>query len=99
MWSRSLGKTGNVRGHLGSGDRTMKLPTGVNILLGFAPYIAFFLVMRAVAVDVGLWAALLIAVFNAGRDWALTGSLKLLEVGTVLLFAALAIFTAAARWD
>jgi hypothetical protein len=77
----------------------MKLPTGVNVLLGFAPYIAFFLVMRAVAVDVGLWAALVIAVFNAGRDWALTGSLKLLEVGTVLLFAALAIFTAAARWD
>ena len=48
----------------------------MNILLGFAPYIAFFLFMHAVSNDVGLWAALIVAVLNAGRDWARSGSLK-----------------------
>ena len=70
----------------------------MNIFLGFAPYIAFFLFMHAVSIDVGLWAALIVAGLNAGRDWARSGSLKVLELGTVLLFAALAIFTTAEHW-
>jgi len=70
----------------------------MNILLGFLPYIAFFLLTRFVSVEFGLWAALAVAVANAGRDWARSGSLKVLEIGTVALFAALAAFTAAAHW-
>jgi hypothetical protein len=70
----------------------------MNILLGFAPYIAFFLFMQAVSIDLGLWAALIVAVLNAGRNWARSGSPKVLELGTVLLFAALAVFTSAAHW-
>lgn len=35
---------------------------------------------------------------NAARDWALSGSLKVLEIGTVALFAALAGFTAVVHW-
>jgi len=56
----------------------------MNILLGFAPYIAFFLFMQAVSIDLGLWAALIVAVLNAGRNWARSGSPKVLELGTVL---------------
>ena len=70
----------------------------MNILLGFAPYIAFFLFMQAVSIDLGLWAALIVAVLNAGRNWARSGSPKVLELGTVLLFAAPAVFTSAAHW-
>ena len=70
----------------------------MNILFAFAPYIAFFLVMQLVSVDAGLWAALAVAVLNAGRDWARSGSAKVLELGTVLLFAALATFTSLEHW-
>ena len=70
----------------------------MNILLGFAPYIAFFLVMQAVSIGAGLWAALIVAVLIVGRNWRRSGSLKVLEAGTVLLFAILVIFTAAGHW-
>src|SRR6516164_8841905 len=58
----------------------------MNIFFGFAPYIAFFLSMQVVSVNAGLWAALTVAVLNAGRDWVRSGSLKVLELGTVFLF-------------
>jgi hypothetical protein len=48
----------------------------MNILLGFAPYIAFFLFMQAVSIDAGLWAALIVALLIAGRNWRRSGSLK-----------------------
>ena len=70
----------------------------MNILWGFAPYIVFFLLIQVVSTDVGLWAALIVAVLNAGRDWARAGSPKVLELGTMVLFAALAIFTTAEHW-
>ena len=70
----------------------------MNILLGFAPYIALFLFMRAGSIDAGLWAAFVVALLIAGRNWKSSGSLKVLEAGTVLLFAALVVFTAAQHW-
>lgn len=70
----------------------------MNILFGFAPYIAFFLFMQLISIEAGLWAALAVAVLNAGRDWARSGSPKVLELGTVLLFAALATFTSVEHW-
>jgi hypothetical protein len=70
----------------------------MNILLGFAPYIAFFLFMRTVSSDAGLWAALVVAVLIGARNWARSGSLKILEAGTVLIFLVLVIFTAAEHW-
>jgi hypothetical protein len=36
----------------------------MNILLGFAPYLAFFLFMQAVSIDLGLWAALIVAMLS-----------------------------------
>ena len=71
----------------------------MNILLGFAPYIAFFLFMQAVSIDGGLWAALIVGGLIAGRNWRRSGSLKVLEAGTVLVFATLVIFTAAEHWS
>jgi hypothetical protein len=70
----------------------------MNILLGFAPYIAFFLFMRTVSIDAGLWVALVVAVLIGARNWARSGSLKILEAGTVLIFLVLVIFTAAEHW-
>jgi hypothetical protein len=71
----------------------------MNIFFGFAPYIAFFLFMQVVSIDAGLWAALTVAVLNAGRDWVRSGSLKVLELGTVFLFGALASFTSVEHWE
>ena len=71
----------------------------MNIFFGFAPYIAFFLFMQVVSIDAGLWAALTVAVLNAGRDWLRSGSLKVLELGTVFLFGALASFTSVEHWE
>jgi hypothetical protein len=70
----------------------------MNILLGFAPYIAFYLLMRTVSIDAGLWAALVVAVLIGARNWTRSGSLKVLEAGTVLIFMAMVIFTAAEHW-
>jgi hypothetical protein len=77
----------------------MKLPLSVNIAIGFAPYIAFFIGMRLASVEAGLWGALVVAIANAARDRAAGGSTKLLEVGAIVLFAALAGFTAVTHWD
>jgi hypothetical protein len=66
--------------------------------LGFAPYIALFLFMQVGSIDAGLWAALVVAMLIAGRNWTRSGSLKVLEAGTVLLFAALVVFTAVQHW-
>src|SRR6516165_1182656 len=71
----------------------------MNIFFGFAPYIAFFLFMQVVSIDAGLWAALTVAVLNAGRDWVRSGSLKVLELGTVFLFGALASFASVEHWE
>jgi hypothetical protein len=77
----------------------MKLPLGANIAIGFAPYLAFFVGMRFLSVIAGLWGALIIAAFIVFRGRASGGSMKILEIGAVLLFAALAIFTTVTRFD
>ncbi|MFI5014704.1 MAG: hypothetical protein ACHQAY_20405 [Hyphomicrobiales bacterium] len=76
----------------------MRLPLSLGIALGFAPYIAFFIGMRLASAEAGLWAALVVAIVNAGRDRVAGGSTKLLEIGAILLFAALAGFTAVTHW-
>ena len=77
----------------------MKLPLSVNIAIGFAPYIAFFLGMRLISVVAGLWGAVAIAIVIVARGRVAGGSMKFLEIGGVLLFAALAAFTTVARFD
>jgi hypothetical protein len=70
----------------------------VNTLLGFAPYIAFYAAMRFFAVGATLWIAAVVALLVTGWNWARSGSPKVLEIGSVVVFAALAAFTAAVHW-
>lgn len=77
----------------------MKLPLSASILLGFAPYIAFFALMRGFSVEAGLWGAFAVAVLVGAQDKIRGGSWKILEVGAVVMFAGLAAFTWASHWE
>jgi hypothetical protein len=63
----------------------------MGILLGFAPFIIFAL-LTGLSVDLALWAALSAAFVVAIRDFAQTRILRSLDVGSVVLFAALALY-------
>jgi len=76
----------------------MKLPLGVSVGLGFAPYAAFFIGARASSPGVGLWVALLAAIAIAALNRAANRPPKLLEIGAVALFAGLIGFTALTGW-
>src|SRR5271167_2046814 len=73
----------------------------MGILLGFAPFIIFAVISRFVAVSISLWAvaatsaALIICQKMRGA------SMKILEIGTFLLFAVLGIYATAkgGGWD
>ncbi len=72
----------------------------MSILLGLAPFIAFFLLARAVGVAVGLWAAAAIAVAVVIRSRVRTrGPAKVLEAGAAVLFVALAAVASFVRPD
>ena len=65
----------------------------MNILLAFAPFIAFALIDRLVGSTEGLIAGALVAAALLARDWITPGRTpKLLEIGTVLLFGGLALY-------
>jgi hypothetical protein len=72
--------------------------SGVDILLGFTPYVAFFVIMRIAAVEAAMWAAFAVAVLIALYGRWQGRSTKILEAGAVVLFAALAVFTTVAHW-
>jgi hypothetical protein len=64
----------------------------MGILLAFAPFIAFAVVDRLVGSTEGLIAGALASAVLLGRDWLSPGrSPKVLEIGTFLLFASLAL--------
>ena len=63
------------------------------ILLALAPFIVFASVLRMVSVEAGLVAAAVTALLVAGRDLARGRPVKVLEVGAVILFGALALAT------
>lgn len=69
----------------------------MGILLAFAPFIVFALADRFVGATVALIAAALVSAALLARDWVTPGRApKLLEIGTFVLFAGLAIYAAAA---
>jgi hypothetical protein len=70
----------------------------VRIFLDFAPYIAFFVALTLVAVLTALWAAAGIAVLITGWNLAREGSAKVLEIGSLVVFAAIASLGAAEHW-
>jgi hypothetical protein len=65
----------------------------MQIVLGFAPFIAFALLTRFTGVDVSLWSAAAIAAALAARSRLAGHSIKILEAGTVALFSLLALYT------
>jgi hypothetical protein len=70
----------------------------MNILLAFSPFIVFAVVDRLVGPTAGLIAGAAVSAALIARDWLRPGgSAKVLEIGTVILFAALALYAVVAR--
>ena len=65
----------------------------MNILLGLAPFIVFFVLMRLVSPLAGLAAAFAVAVLLGVQQWRRGEQIKILEIGTLLLFGALVLYT------
>jgi len=62
----------------------------MNLVLGFAPFLLFVLMSR-LSVDLALWAAFAAAFVVTIRDFVESPSLRLLDVGNLVLFGALAL--------
>jgi hypothetical protein len=67
----------------------------MGILLAFAPFLAFALVDRLIGPSQGLFAGVIVSAALLARDWFTPGRTpKILEIGTALLFAGLALYAA-----
>jgi len=74
----------------------------MEILLAFAPFIVFVIMERLFGVSAGLAAGAVVSAAMLLRDWLTPGrTVKILEVGTVLLFGGLTIyaFMTDANWS
>ncbi len=73
----------------------------MNLLLGFAPFLAFALLSHLVGSMPGLLAAALVSAMLVLREVVRGRAPKLLELGTLLLFGGLSIYTlvAAPAWS
>jgi hypothetical protein len=73
----------------------------MGILLAFAPFIIFVIVERLVGVTPGLLAATAVAALLLLRDAIARRSIKVLELGTLILFGGLALYAklAAPAWS
>jgi len=70
----------------------------MGILLAFAPFIAFAVVDRLAGSAEGLFAGFAVSAFLLVRDWRSPNRApKLLEIGTAMLFGALALYTLLVR--
>lgn len=71
----------------------------MNLLLGFLPFLAFALVTHVAGSAAGLTAGALAAVALLVRDGMAGRHLKLLEIGTAILFGGLALYALRAQPD
>jgi hypothetical protein len=74
----------------------------MDMLLAFAPFIAFVVIERTVGVPAGLTAGALVAAAMLARDFLSSGRrVKILEIGTFLLFGGLTLYALAfgADWS
>ena len=72
----------------------------MSLLLSFAPFFAFAVLIHLGYVEAALWASALVAGLLLIRDRLVLGrSLKILEIATLLLFTALALYTRATGQD
>ena len=65
----------------------------MSLLLGLAPFVAFFAVMRLVSPLAGLIAAAAVSTLLCIRMYCRGKSIKILEIGSLLLFASLVLYT------
>jgi hypothetical protein len=72
----------------------------MNILLSLSPFIAFFILMRLVHPLAGMVGAFVVSLLLGFLQWRRGESVKLLEIGSLALFGALAFYTlvAAPEW-
>lgn len=72
----------------------------MGMLIGFAPFVAFFIAMRSISPLAGLAAAFVVSLLLCLRMWRRGESLKVLELGSLALFALLLLYTvsAAPQW-
>ena len=73
----------------------------MNILVGLAPFIVFFVLMRLVSPLAGLSAGFAVAILLGVQQWWRGEQIKILEIGTLLLFGVLVLYTltAAPHWS
>jgi hypothetical protein len=71
----------------------------MSILLGLTPFIAFFVLMRLSTPLVALAAATVLSAVLIGRVALRGGGLKILEIGSLILFGVLTLYTVAAHPD
>lgn len=73
----------------------------MNILLGLAPFIVFFILMWLVSPLTGLAAALAVSFLLCFHEWRRGKRVKVLELGSLLLFGTLVLYTlmAAPHWS
>jgi hypothetical protein len=68
-------------------------------LLAFAPFFVFVIVERTVGVRSGLTAAAVVAAILVARDLLSHKTIKVLDIGTLILFGGLAIYSRMANPD
>ena len=69
------------------------------MLLAFAPFIAFFILVRLATPLAGLVAAAIVSLALCGRMLLRHEAVKILEIGSFILFAALALGTLVFDWS
>ncbi len=67
----------------------------MSILLGLSPFVTFFVLMRLVTPLAGLGGACLVSTLLCLRMWWRSESVKILEVGSLILFGLLTGYTLA----
>ena len=72
----------------------------MSVLIGLSPFVVFFVLMRLVSPVAGLTGALVVSALLVLRMRLRRESIKILEVGSFVLFAALTVYTlvAAPQW-
>ena len=69
----------------------------MGLLLALTPFVAFFALMRLISPLAGLSAGFLASVALGARMWWRGESIKILEIGSLLLFAGLVLYTLVAQ--
>ncbi len=100
------GVAGAEKKHVSADDGAVRTPAGlkeipVNLLFGFAPFLAFAILSHLSGIWIGLLAGTIVSAVLVCRELVRRRSPKILELGTMILFGALCLYTllAAPQWS